>query len=315
MKRNDTLWKGIIQDLFDDFIPFFYGDAVEAFDLSKECQFLDKELEQICPGADIQDPKFIDKLIKIYTLSDLQKCMMLHVEVQDQKVTGFEERMYTYYYRIADRHKLPVAALVILTGTNSQFKPEGYRTRCLDTTLSYDFRIYRIADQQEEALLSNDNPFAFVILTVLLAQKIDKLRRKKNNRKDDKQLDEELLSLKLQLAEHLLDRKLPLAKQQTLFCFLKLYTPFKTIEYSNLFDNKVLILTNKTNNMYDNMGIKEIIIEQARQDGLKKGEKKAKSSIVQSLLEQTDLSVDKIASIVGIRETQVQRLKKSVKYA
>lgn len=319
MARNDTLWKGIIQDLFDDFIKFFFSDVIETFDLSKECQFLDKEMEQICLAGDIRAPKFIDKLIKIFTRVEPEDSMMLHVEVQDQKVLGFEERMYNYYYRIVDRHKQPVAAIVILTGTNSKFKPAQYRARCLDTELSYDFRVYRIADQQEEALLSHDNPFALVILTVLLAQQFKKLQRKQSNRNDLEWIDEELFRRKLRLLENLLDRNLPLPKQRKLLHFLKHYTPFKTKEYTNLFDNKVLFLTNKTVNMYNNMGIEEILVAQAEEKAHKKGERKgiktAKSTFVQSLLDQTNFSVAKIASIAGVQESLVQQLKKSAKCA
>jgi hypothetical protein len=323
MMRNDILWKGIIQDLFDDFMRFFFADAAEKFDLSKECQFLDKELEQICPAANIRSSKFIDKLAKIYTQCTPEEPLMLHVEVQDQKVPGFEERMFTYYYRILDRHKYPIAAIVIFTGTNSKFKPEGYRSRCLDTTLSYDFRIYRIADQQEEALLSDNNPFAFVILTVLLAQQFQKQHQNKHNRLDDKQMDEELFNMKLRLAANLQDRHLPLLKQRKLLHFLKHYVPFKTEEYSNKFDNKILFLTNKSVNMYNNMGIEEILAAQAEERALKKGERKGiragkrqgvqetKSTIVRSLLDQTNFSVAKIASIAGVQESMVRRLKES----
>lgn len=71
--------------------------------------------------------------------------------------------------------------------------------------------------------------------------------------------------------------------------------------------------------MYDNMGIEEIIIAQAENRGIKKGErkgeKKAKSSLVKSLLQQTDFSVDRIASIVGVKENLVERLMKSAKCA
>lgn len=275
MMRNDILWKGMIQDLFEDFIRFFFADAIETFDLSKEYQFLDKEMEQICPATDIRSSKFIDKLAKIYTRSALDEQLMLHVEVQDQKVPGFEERMFTYYYRILDKHKHPIATLVILTGTNSKFIPECYRSCFLDTTVNYNFRVYRIADQQEEALLKDNNPFAFVILTVLLSQQFQKQYQKRhNNHMDNKQLDEELLKIKLRLAENLMGRELPLPKHRQLFSFLKHYTPFKTTDYTNLFDKQIVSLTNKTDNMYDNMGIEEIIIAQAENRGLKRRTKR-----------------------------------------
>ena len=45
MKRDDTLWKGILEDLFDDFLRFFYLNADDIFDMSRGFDFLDKELE------------------------------------------------------------------------------------------------------------------------------------------------------------------------------------------------------------------------------------------------------------------------------
>ena len=47
MISNDSLWKGIIEDLLPDFLAFFYSD--QTFDLDKGYEFLDKELEEIYP--------------------------------------------------------------------------------------------------------------------------------------------------------------------------------------------------------------------------------------------------------------------------
>ena len=60
MKRDDTLWKGIIENLSEDFIRFFFKDADVLFDMEKGFQFLDKELEQLFPYEDNEVPKFVD---------------------------------------------------------------------------------------------------------------------------------------------------------------------------------------------------------------------------------------------------------------
>lgn len=65
MKKDDTLWKGILENVFDDFLTFFFEDAEKLFDMSKGFQFLDKELEQLFPAEDMQYPKFVDKLVKV----------------------------------------------------------------------------------------------------------------------------------------------------------------------------------------------------------------------------------------------------------
>lgn len=47
MKRNDLLWKAALEDLFEDFLLFFYPGAGRVFNLKKEFEYLDKELEQL----------------------------------------------------------------------------------------------------------------------------------------------------------------------------------------------------------------------------------------------------------------------------
>jgi hypothetical protein len=49
MKRDDTLWKGLLENICDDFLSFVFKDANLLFDFDKGFQFLDKELEQLFP--------------------------------------------------------------------------------------------------------------------------------------------------------------------------------------------------------------------------------------------------------------------------
>ena len=49
MKRDDALWKGILEDLFDDFLRFYFPESVDLFDFNRKFVFLDKELEQLFP--------------------------------------------------------------------------------------------------------------------------------------------------------------------------------------------------------------------------------------------------------------------------
>jgi hypothetical protein len=44
MQTYDKLWKGIIEDLFEPFLYFFYGEMADQIDFKKGFQFLDQEL-------------------------------------------------------------------------------------------------------------------------------------------------------------------------------------------------------------------------------------------------------------------------------
>lgn len=66
-KKDDLLWKGILEDLFDDFLRFMHPDADSIFDFSRGIEFLDKELDQLFPPEENEySLKLVDKLAKVY---------------------------------------------------------------------------------------------------------------------------------------------------------------------------------------------------------------------------------------------------------
>ncbi len=48
---RDLLWKGLLEDFFPDFLRYFIKNADETFDLTKDIQFLDKELARLFPDT------------------------------------------------------------------------------------------------------------------------------------------------------------------------------------------------------------------------------------------------------------------------
>jgi hypothetical protein len=308
MNRDDILWKGILEDVFDDFLRFFFEDADKLFDTTKGFAFLDKELEQLYPEDEIQASRVVDKLVKVFMREGNDEYMLLHIEVQGYKGTNFEGRMATYFSRIADKYKKPVVAIAILTDANKKFRPVAYQYNYLDTSLAYRFKVYKIIDQQEAALRRNTNPFAVVILTVLLALKKRRLK------------DHELFSQKLGLAKNLLRRKIPAGKTRRLLRFLKYYVQFGNKENVGNFDNAICKLTNKK----EAMGIEEFMLDRAKkegiEEGLKKGLKKGLKEghdamdrkFVKSLLLNTDFTIAKIARLADTTQILVRKVKKSL---
>jgi hypothetical protein len=65
--RKDILWKGIIEEVFDDLLKFIFPEAEECFDLRQKFTFLDKELAELYPEPDKSSgTRLADKLIKVY---------------------------------------------------------------------------------------------------------------------------------------------------------------------------------------------------------------------------------------------------------
>ena len=46
---KDALWKGIIHDLFDDFMGFYFPEYIHLIDFGQKVIFLDKELAELSP--------------------------------------------------------------------------------------------------------------------------------------------------------------------------------------------------------------------------------------------------------------------------
>src|SRR3984885_1983514 len=125
MKRNDLLWKGVLEDLFDDFLRFFYPEADKIFNLDSGFEYLDKELEQLFPPeADDYATRYVDKLVKVFTCTGGEEWILVHVEVQGYSDQDFAKRMFQYYSRIFDQYDKPITAFAIFADTNKNFHPK-----------------------------------------------------------------------------------------------------------------------------------------------------------------------------------------------
>ena len=155
---KDILWKGIIEDLFADFLRFFYTEADEIFDMNRGFEFLEKELGELYPGQDISHPVFVDKLVKVYRKDGKEEWLLIHIEVQGYMDYWFTRRMFTYFYRILDRFDREVASIAIFTDTYQNYQPDKYEYNCLGTSNIFRFKTYKIKGQNAKDLENSNNP-------------------------------------------------------------------------------------------------------------------------------------------------------------
>ena len=293
MKRDDTLWKSILEEIFDDFLFFFFPDADKLFDLTKGFEYLDKELEQLFPPEQNEyATRYVDKLVKVFTLTGSEQWILIHIEVQGYNDKHFAQRMFTYFYRIFDKYNKPITAFAIFTEENKQFKPNVFEQEFLGTRLRYEFNIYKVIDQSEEELSQSNNPFAQVILTVLAAIKSKGLE------------EEEVFNIKLELTRRLLSKNIPKNKIRAIMNFLRYYIHFENPEMNLKFDKEIDEITQNKKTM----GIEEFLLDRAEKKGIEKG----RIEVVKSLLKNTDFDDDRIASLIGISLESVKKIKKEI---
>lgn len=144
-RRDDLIWKSVLEEVFEDFLRFFFAEADSLFDIDKGFEYLDKELEQLFPPQDGEyAPRFVDKLVKVFRWDGTEDWLLVHIEVQGQFQKDFGERMFAYYYRIKDKYAKPITAISIFTDKNKRFHPKGYVLQYLGTEVSYKFNTYKI---------------------------------------------------------------------------------------------------------------------------------------------------------------------------
>ncbi|EEI90882.1 hypothetical protein HMPREF0765_3429 [Sphingobacterium spiritivorum ATCC 33300] len=292
-QKDDYLWKGVLEDVFDDFLRFLYPDADSVFDLSRGITFLDKELEQLFPPEGNEfAPKVVDKLAQVYTHDGMEEWVLIHVEVQGTCRKDFASRMFTYYYRILDKYHKRITAFAILTEASKKPRPNVYEEEFMGTSIQYRFNTYKIAEQDTDRLLASDNPFALVVLTAKAA-----FVGKNLNDKDES--DKALLQTKIQLARELLERNMSKEKIRGLMNFLRYYVRFDNSEVNTIFEQEVEKLTERSHTM----GIEELLLNRAKKEGKRESlisvarEMKKDGIPVEQIVKFTKLSIKEIEKL------------------
>lgn len=164
----DSPWKEILDDYFEDFMAFFFPVAYDAIDWARGLEFLDKELQKITADAAV-GKRFVDKLAKVWRKNGAELWVLIHVEVQGNRETGFELRIFVYNYRLFDRYQVPVASFVILTDDDPAWRPAEYRQQLFGTVTSFQLEAVKLLDYEARwsELEANANVFAVVVMAQL----------------------------------------------------------------------------------------------------------------------------------------------------
>jgi len=164
METRDVLWKGIIEDFFNEFLEYFFPKYVQQIDFEAGYEFLDKELQKITPHSK-ESRRFVDLLAKVHLKNGKENWILIHVEVQGYADSNFEKRMFIYQYRIYDRFQIHPAALAILSDDDAKFHPKEYRKSIFGTKIQYQFPTYKLRNKKQEEFENSQNPFAIIMET------------------------------------------------------------------------------------------------------------------------------------------------------
>jgi hypothetical protein len=164
----DSPWKDILRAYFPQAMQFFFPNTAALIDWSKSHEFLDKEFQKISQDAEL-GRRYADQLVKVWLKTGKSLWLLVHLEIQSQTETGFEERMFTYCLRIFDQfHQLPTS-LAILCDESKTWRPQTYGIEYPDSAIHFRFGIVKLINFRSrwEELEQSPNPFAVVVMAHL----------------------------------------------------------------------------------------------------------------------------------------------------
>ena len=88
----DNPWQEVLERYFRECLALFLPQAHADIDWNQAPVFLDKELRQVTPDAEL-GPRRVDKLVRVWRQDGAEAWVLVHVEVQSQAEAEFAERM------------------------------------------------------------------------------------------------------------------------------------------------------------------------------------------------------------------------------
>ncbi|MEE4359371.1 MAG: hypothetical protein V2I97_23065 [Desulfococcaceae bacterium] len=169
----DNPWKEALELYFEAFMKFFFPNVHADIDWKKGYEFLDKELEKIVRDAEL-GRRYADKLVKVFLQNGRETWLLIHIEIQGNRDTGFEKRMFVYNYRIFDRYEVETVSLAVLTDDNDRWRPCEYRTGRWGCEHIFRFPVIKLRDYGKdwEKLEQESNPFSLVVMAHLKSRSV-----------------------------------------------------------------------------------------------------------------------------------------------
>ena len=166
--KYDSPWKEIIETYFRECLEFFFPDAAQGIDWSKSYTFLDKELQKIVRDASL-GRRYVDKLVQVWLKNGDQKLVLIHLEVQSDPETNFEQRIYEYHCCLFLSYNCSIASLIILGDERPKWRPKEYKDEIWGCKVNFKFPIVKLLDYKKkwEELEASTNPFATVVMAHL----------------------------------------------------------------------------------------------------------------------------------------------------
>lgn len=287
--KTDKAWKIIINELFEQFIGFFMPEIYDFIDFSIKPKLLDNEFKALFPESESDDRR-VDRLFEVKLKNGEEKWILLHIEIQSYEDKDFSKRMYHYYSRIFDKYDKEIEAIAVFTYKSDKHKYSEYKRELNTTSLVYKYKIYDIAIQDIQKLEKSNNPFSFVIQTLIKAF-------------DYKESDENNFNFKLELTKLLLDSGFIQKEINNLFSFINYVFEIRDKNLSREFRKEAYTMATLKDKEAYLTDYDLVVIEEATE----KIENKKAKIIAKNMLKE-GININIVSKVTGLSIEEIESL-------
>jgi len=144
----DEAWKELLDEHLDQILGCFFPVVHAAVDWGRGIEWLDQELREMFPDSDVRTFR-VDRLVKVRRTDGGEQWLLIHLEVQSFRESGFAERIYHYNHGIHRAWGRQPVSLVILADLEEGWKPEEYVHEELGCVTRFRFVRCKLLEEME----------------------------------------------------------------------------------------------------------------------------------------------------------------------
>lgn len=290
----DSPWKIALDDYLEEFLDFYFPQVSELIDWQIEPKSLDSEFQAVVKDSQLGKNR-ADKLVEVMLKEGSKRLLNIHIEVQSQKDTHFERRMFTYHYRIFDKYGKAPLSLAVLADTNSKWQPSSYQYELLNNRLSFEFGTVKLLnyEPQLESLMTSNNAFALLTAAHLIT------KRTKHNPQARKESKLTLVRLLYKNSW----KKEKIVKFFAILDWLMQLPPIEALEF-----NEQLIKLEEEHKMQYITSVERIGIQKGLMQGLAQGIEDNLHQNVINLRNNLNLTAEKIAEALEVPLEKIKQI-------
>ena len=169
--KHDRLFKELLRTFFMEFLELFFPE-VAAYVEPSSIEFLDKEIFTDVTRGERHEA---DLIVKV-AFRGSPATFLIHIEAQGKQQDYFPERMFTYFARFHERHRLPVYPIAVFHYRYPlSAAPTEYAVNFPDLeALKFQFRTVQLNRLSWRDFLSRSNPVASALMARMHIQPGDR---------------------------------------------------------------------------------------------------------------------------------------------